>query len=74
MKPLLLTLVLSTALAAVSTPVRADDYPIKTCVVTGDAFGGDLGAPIDVKYKGPHGPPMLQGVRQEIQTPTQTST
>ena len=52
MKPLLLTLVLTAALAAVSTPVRADDYPIKTCVVTGDAFGGDLGAPIDVKYKG----------------------
>ncbi len=52
MKPFLLTLILAATLAAVSTPVRADDYPIKTCVVTGDPFGGDLGAPIDVKYKG----------------------
>lgn len=30
----------------------ASDYPIKTCVVSGDAFGGDLGAPVDITYQG----------------------
>ena len=52
MKKILLSLALTGMLAAASIPARADDYPIKTCVVTGDAFGGDLGPPIDVKYKG----------------------
>ena len=53
MKKILLTLLLLTGgIAAVATPAHADDYPIKTCVVTGDAFGGDLGPPIDVNYKG----------------------
>ena len=52
MKTILLAVALIGTLAATAVPVHADDYPIKTCVVTGDAFGGDLGPPIDVKYKG----------------------
>lgn len=52
MKKFVLTLVLTGGLFAVKSPAHADDYPIKTCVVTGDAFGGDLGPPIDVNYKG----------------------
>ena len=52
MKKALLALALTCMLVATSTPGHADDYPIKTCVVSGDAFGGDLGPPVDVKYKG----------------------
>ncbi len=52
MKKLLLAFTLAGMFAVAPTSVHADDYPIKTCVVTGDAFGGDLGPPIDVKYKG----------------------
>lgn len=52
MKQILFALLLTGTVISPVLPARADDYPIKTCVVTGDAFGGDLGPPIDVKYKG----------------------
>lgn len=52
MKKILSICFLLGTLTAISIPAHADDYPIKTCVVTGDAFGGDLGPPIDVTYKG----------------------
>ena len=45
-------LLLIVGIAGAALPAHADDYPIKTCVVTGDPFGGDLGPPIDVTYKG----------------------
>jgi hypothetical protein len=34
------------------TLAHAEDYPLKKCVVTGDALGGDLGEPIDIHYQG----------------------
>ena len=52
MKKYLFTLLLIGAVVSPVLSAPADNYPIKTCVVTGDAFGGDLGPPIDVKYKG----------------------
>lgn len=34
------------------TLVHADDYPLKTCIVSGDILGGDLGPAIPYNYKG----------------------
>jgi hypothetical protein len=52
MKTGLFALLLATGLLAATVSVRADDYPIKTCVVSGDSFDGDMGPPVDVTYKG----------------------
>ncbi|MEO7932026.1 MAG: hypothetical protein ABIT76_02600 [Chthoniobacterales bacterium] len=49
MKKILTSLVL---VSVVFSQVHAADYPLKTCVVTGDTFGGDLGPPIEINYKG----------------------
>ena len=45
------TLILTAAIAIVSgASVSAADS--KTCIVTGDTFGGDKGPPVSVTYKG----------------------
>lgn len=38
--------------AAPSTQPATRPYPLKTCVVSGDALGGDMGDPVIYKYKG----------------------
>ena len=45
------TLIVATAfaIAAGASTFAADS---KTCIVTGDTFGGDKGAPVSVTYKG----------------------
>jgi len=30
----------------------ANEYPLKTCIVSGDELGGDMGKPIKTEYKG----------------------
>lgn len=30
----------------------SNNYPLKKCVVSGEALGGDLGKPVEVTYKG----------------------
>ncbi len=49
------------AVTALSLIARADDqkpaeklipYPLKTCVVSGEKLGGDMGAPVPYSYKG----------------------
>jgi len=44
------------ALAMSALPLAAihaaDAYPLKTCVVSGDVYGGDLGPPVKITYKG----------------------
>ena len=63
-------LVLAAAFAAIPAILRADDtksaaaakpvpYPLKTCVVSGDKLGGDMGAPIEFIYQ-------TNGINQEI--------
>ena len=38
---------------ATSKPAaKADNYPLKTCVVSNEAFGGDMGDPVVIDYKG----------------------
>jgi len=43
---------LAMSVASVATSFAADAYPLKTCVVSGDVYGGDLGPPVKVTYKG----------------------
>jgi hypothetical protein len=31
---------------------QSPTYPLKTCVVSGEALGGDMGAPVDYVYQG----------------------
>ena len=66
----LLAASLLTALLFISLVVRADDqkkteklipYPLKTCIVSGDKLGGDMGAPIVFVYQDP-----AKGINQEI--------
>ena len=52
MKILKLTIAAAISLSTLTTGVRADDYPTKKCIVTGDLLGGELGAPIEITYKG----------------------
>lgn len=40
------------ALTTIPSAQAGGSYPLKKCIVTGDAFGADLGDPIDVNYKG----------------------
>lgn len=49
--PTLLIAAIAT-LTALSSAHAGGSYPLKKCIVTGDAFGGDLGPPIDVTYQG----------------------
>jgi hypothetical protein len=51
-KKLLLVFTLLATVCAPSATHAAADYPLKKCIVTGDAFGGDLGEPIKITYKG----------------------
>jgi hypothetical protein len=64
--------VLAAAFAAVSFSVRADDttppaaakpvpYPLKTCIVSGEKFGGDMGDPIVFIYQD-----KTKGINQEV--------
>jgi YHS domain-containing protein len=55
------SLTLLAGLLSVSAPLRADDskpdaklipYTLKTCPVSGDKLGGDMGAPFVYQYKG----------------------
>jgi len=62
----ILTAVLLTGLAAGTLSIRAADtnapassakaevkpYPLDYCIVSGDKFGGDMGKPIVMEYKG----------------------
>jgi hypothetical protein len=43
---------LAMSVASVATSFAADAYPLKTCVVSGDVYGGDLGPPVKITYKG----------------------
>jgi len=43
---------LSFAILSIAQTKAADNYPLKTCVVSGDLFGGDLGPPVKIDYKG----------------------
>ena len=64
-------LVLAAVFAAVPAIIHADGtnsaaaaakpvpYPLKTCVVSGDKLGGDMGAPIEFIYQ-------TNGINQEI--------
>jgi YHS domain-containing protein len=64
-------LVLAAVFAAVPAIIRADGtnsvaaaakpvpYPLKTCVVSGDKLGGDMGVPIEFIYQ-------TNGINQEI--------
>lgn len=35
-----------------STQAAVIPYPLKTCIVSGEEFGGDMGDPIVINYKG----------------------
>ena len=68
LKKHVLTALLLTGLAAGTVSTRAADtnapgqsapnakqakpYPLKTCIVSGEAFGGDMGKPITLTYQG----------------------
>ena len=52
MNILKLTVAAAISFATLSAGVRADDYPTKKCIVTGDLLGGDTGTPIEIKYNG----------------------
>jgi hypothetical protein len=66
-------LVLAAAFAVVPSIIRADGtnsaagaakpapYPLKTCVVSGDKLGGEMGAPIVFVYED-----KAKGINQEI--------
>ena len=40
------------AFAAEPTTKPAKAYPLKTCVVTDEALGGDMGEPVVINYEG----------------------
>jgi YHS domain-containing protein len=57
----LLKIVMVAGLMCLAAVVRADDqkpagklipYPLKTCVVSGEKLGGDMGAPVLYSYQG----------------------
>ena len=52
MNILKITVVAAISFSTLTVGVRADDYPTKKCIVTGDQLGGDMGAPIEIKYNG----------------------
>ena len=72
-RPAVGAMALAAALMAVSTIVRADGtnsmtssarptpYPLTTCVVSGDKFGGDMGDPIVFVYQD-----KAKSINQEI--------
>jgi hypothetical protein len=37
---------------APAADAKAKPYPLKTCVVSGDVIGGDMGKPVTLVYKG----------------------
>jgi hypothetical protein len=46
-------LIISTLLVVMGVSTYASEpYPLKTCVVSGEQFGGDLGPPIKIEYNG----------------------
>lgn len=45
--------------AAPAAATAMADYPLDTCVVSGDKLGGDMGAPYDYIYKQPGQPDRL---------------
>jgi hypothetical protein len=52
MKKLLHTLPVLALLALGTIAHAADAYPLKTCVVSGEQLGGDMGKPIIINYQG----------------------
>ena len=49
-----LTVLVATAAGSKDAKINAGaktDYPLATCVVSGDKLGGDMGAPVDYIYK-----------------------
>jgi hypothetical protein len=50
----LLTLFGALAMSALTlaSSFAGDSYPLKTCIVSGDVYGGDLGPPVKITYKG----------------------
>jgi hypothetical protein len=47
------TLALSLAVRAADSKPAKDTYPLTTCVVSDEKFGGDMGAPYIFTYKDP---------------------
>jgi len=43
---------LAMSVAPMAASFAAVAYPLKTCVVSGDVYGGDLGPPVKITYKG----------------------
>lgn len=37
---------------ATNADAKVKPYPLKTCVVSGDVIGGDMGKPVKLTYKG----------------------
>ena len=52
MKTLLTALSLLTLLAFGAVAQASDNYPLKTCVVSGEQLGGDMGKPVVINHKG----------------------
>ena len=52
MKTLLTALSLLTLLAFGTVAQASDTYPLKTCLVSGEQLGGDMGKPVVINYKG----------------------
>ena len=52
MKTLLSALSLLTLLAFGAVAQASDTYPLKTCVVSGEQLGGDMGKPVVINYQG----------------------
>jgi hypothetical protein len=71
-RPMVGAVVLAAAFTAVSFSALADDttpataakpvpYPLKTCIVSGEKFGGDMGDPIVFDYQD-----KAKGINQEV--------
>lgn len=43
---------LSLTFFAIAQIHAGDAYPTKTCIVSGEPYGGDLGEPVKITYKG----------------------
>jgi len=52
MKTTYAILIATSLLATSATLSFADDYPLKTCIVTGDVLGGDLGPAVEIHHNG----------------------